>query len=146
MFPNGPSASLGNFIQMIIVVLAIVRLPQSADSDFDEGATGFGFVVTQRTELIDRTRDGAARAGDDLRLPINKIMNGGVHLVKPRPVVVVPLRLQTVDHARPIKPPAAIKPPLRLGQIDLGPNQTIRELSAGGTHRSHSERHSKDER
>src|SRR3954452_11246324 len=142
MLPNGPSASLGNFIQMIIVVLAIVRLPQSADSDFDEGATGFGFVVTQRTELIDPTRDGAARPGDDLRLPINKIMTGGVRLVKPRPVVVVPLRLQTVDHARPIKPRAAIKPPLCLGQIDLGPNQTIRDLSAGGIHR-HSERHSK---
>ena len=99
-FLDAPLTAVHNFVELISGVMCVVRLAQYAHTDFEEGSTGLGLVVSQYGELLDRAGDGAAGAGYDLCASIDKVRNLGIGLRKPRTIVAVARILQVRYHAR----------------------------------------------
>ncbi|MBI4877708.1 MAG: hypothetical protein HY822_24005 [Acidobacteria bacterium] len=129
--PDGPLSRIGDLVQPVVVVPAFVRFSKGPHTDFDEGAARLGLLPRERSELVHRAGDRAARSGNNVRALVHEITNLRIGLVEPGSVVFVPLELQAVDDARPIEPGAAIIAGLRIRQVDTDPDLAVRDL--GGT-------------
>src|SRR5258708_5494478 len=70
-----PLSGVGDFVECVVVVLAFVSPSKSSNADFEEIATGLRVVPSDRSELIDRAGDRAARPGDDVWALVHKIVN-----------------------------------------------------------------------
>ena len=51
---HGPFAGIGDLIEVVVVIAAVIRLAQRTHADLDEGSAGFGFAVTQFRKLFHR--------------------------------------------------------------------------------------------
>src|ERR1035441_2560623 len=91
---------------------------------------GFASSPPRSSDLSGGTGDRTTRPADDVRPFVHKVADLRVRPLDPRSVIVVSLVLQAVDDSRPIEPGSAIISVLRVRQVDLCPNLTIRDLRA----------------
>ena len=84
-------------------------MPESLSSFERLPPSLFIFGLTTSRGDQHRSRDGAARPGDDVIVLVNEIVDLGIGFGEPRTVVAVALVLQVADDAGPV-----VRPPMPL--------------------------------